>query len=157
MTFEKLYYDPSNYASYSAVDNLTRAVKPNFSRGEVVRWLESQDAYTLHRPLHRKFPRLHYNVTNIDDVWEADLIELRNLKSYNDGYSYLLVIIDVLSKYVWVEPLRDKTSNSMIKAFQRVLQKAKDEYLYTYKRTKVKNLSCTQCKNSLKKTIFVFE
>ena len=136
MTFEKLYYDPSNYASYSAVDNLTRAVKPNFSRGEVVRWLESQDAYTLHRPLHRKFPRLHYNVTNIDDVWEADLIELRNLKSYNDGYSYLLVIIDVLSKYVWVEPLRDKTSNSVTKAFQRVLAKSEGRvpvYLQTDK------------------------
>ena len=97
MAFEKLYYDPLNYASYSAVDNLTRAVKLNFSRGEVVRWLETQNAYTLHRPLHRKFSRLHYNVTNIDDVWEADSIELRNLKSYNDGYSYLLVIIDVLS------------------------------------------------------------
>jgi len=26
--------------------------------------------------------------------------ELGNLKSNNDGYSYLLVIIDVLSKYV---------------------------------------------------------
>ncbi|XP_018370163.1 PREDICTED: uncharacterized protein LOC108765815 [Trachymyrmex cornetzi] len=124
MTFEKLYYDPSHNAGYSAVDNLTRADNPNFSRGEVVRWLESQEAYTLHRLLRRKFPRLHYNVTNIDDVWEADLIELRNLKSYNDGYSYLLVIIDVLSKYVWVEPLRDKTSNCAIKAFQRVLAKS---------------------------------
>jgi len=48
MTFEKLYYDPSHYASYSAVDNLTHAVKPNFSWGEVL-WLESQDAYTLYR------------------------------------------------------------------------------------------------------------
>jgi len=36
-------------ASYSAVDNLTLTIKPNFSRREVVRWLESQDAYTLHR------------------------------------------------------------------------------------------------------------
>jgi len=115
MTFEKLYYI-EHYTSYSAVDNLIRAVKPNFSRGEVVRWLESRDAYTLHRSLRRKFPRLHYSVTNIDDVWEADLIELRNLKSYNDGYSYLLVIIDVLSKYIW--SLCDKTSNSVIKAFQ---------------------------------------
>ncbi|XP_018368781.1 PREDICTED: uncharacterized protein LOC108764877 [Trachymyrmex cornetzi] len=136
MAFEKLYYDPSHNAGYSAVDNLTRAVKPNFSRGEVVRWLESQDAYTLHRPLRRKFPRLHYNVTNIDDVWETDLIELRNLKSYNDGYSYLLVIIDVLSKYVWVEPLRGKTSNCAIKVFQRVLAKSEGRvpvYLQTDK------------------------
>ncbi|XP_018370871.1 PREDICTED: uncharacterized protein LOC108766206 [Trachymyrmex cornetzi] len=129
MAFEKLYYDPSHNAGYSAVDNLTRAVKPNFSRGEVVRWLKSQDAYMLHRSLRRKFPRLHYNVTNIDDMWEADLMELRNLKSYKDCYSYLLVIIDVLSKYVWVELLRDKTSNCAIKAFQHVLAKSEGRVL----------------------------
>ncbi|XP_067204112.1 uncharacterized protein [Linepithema humile] len=119
---EKLYYDPAHYAGYSAVDNLFRAA--NLSRSNVARWLEAQDAYTLHRPLRRKFPRMHYNVTNIDDLWEADLIELRNLKSYNDGYAYLLVIIDVLSKYVWVEPLRDKTSNSVMGAFQCVLSRS---------------------------------
>ena len=70
--------------------------------------------------MRRKFPRLHYSVTNIDDVWETDLIKLRNLKNYNGGYSYLLMIIDVLSKYVWIEPLRDKTSNNVIKAFQHI-------------------------------------
>ena len=76
----------------------------------------------------------HYNVTNIDDVWEADLIELRNLKSYNNDYSYLLVLIDVLSKYVWVEPLRDKTSNCVIKVFHRVLAKSEGRvYLQTDK------------------------
>lgn len=121
---DNLYYDPAHYAGYSATDNLSRAAKPNFSRKEVARWLESQDAYTLHRPSRRKFPRLRYNVTNIDDLWEADLIELRNLKSYNDGFSYLLVIIDVLSKFVWVEPLRDKTSNCVTRAFQNILSRS---------------------------------
>lgn len=119
---EKFYYDPAHYAGYSAVNNLFRA--SNLSRNKVTRWLETQDAYTLHRPLRRKFPRMHYNVTNIDDLWEADLIELRNLKSYNDGYSSLLVIIDILSKYVWVEPLRDKTSDSVMRAFQTVLARS---------------------------------
>jgi hypothetical protein len=132
---EKLYYDPGHYAGYSATENLSRAAKPNFSRNEVSRWLESQDAYTLHRPSRRKFPRLHYSVTNIDDVWEADLIELRNLKRYN-GYSYLLVIIDTLSKFAWVEPLRDKTCDSVIKAFQRVFARSEGRvpvYLQTDK------------------------
>jgi len=68
--------------------------------------------------------RLHYSVTNVD-VWEADLNELRNIKSYNDGYSItLLVIIDVLSKYAWIEPLRNKTSNCIIKALQRVFSRS---------------------------------
>jgi len=35
----------------------------------------------------------------------------------------LLIIIDVLSKYVWIK-LRDKMDNCMIKAFQRVLAKS---------------------------------
>lgn len=133
---EKLYYDPAHYAGYSATDNLTRAAKPNFTRKEVTRWLESQDVYTLHRPSRRKFPRIHYNVTNIDDLWEADLIELRNLKRHNDGYSYLLVVIDVLSKYVWVEASRDKTSESVTSAFQRVLERSEGRapiYLQTDK------------------------
>lgn len=116
---KNFYYDPGHYAGYSAVDNLTRAT--DLPRAEVSRWLESQDAYTLHRQSRQRFPRLHYNVSNVDDLWEADLIELQNLKRYNNGYAYLLVIIDVLSKYVWVEPLRDKTSASVINAFQRVL------------------------------------
>ncbi|XP_024867743.1 uncharacterized protein LOC112451997 [Temnothorax curvispinosus] len=122
---EKFYYDPRHYAGYSATDNLTRAAKPNFSRNKVTRWLETQDAYTLHRLSRRKFPRLHYTVSNIDDLWEADLIKLRNLESYNDEYLYLLVIIDVLiSKYAWIEPLRDKTSKHVTTAFQRVLSKS---------------------------------
>jgi hypothetical protein len=75
-------------------------------------------------------------VSNIDDLWEADLIDIRNLKSYNDGYSYLLVIIDVLSKFVWVEPLRDKTATCVTKAFQRILLRNKERrpiYLQTDK------------------------
>jgi len=68
-------------------------------------------------------------VTNVDDAWEADLIELRNIKNYNDGYSYLLVIIDVLSKYAWVESLWNKTSNYVIKAFQRVFSRSEGRVL----------------------------
>ena len=33
-------------------------------------------------------------------VWEGDLIELCSLKSYNDEFSCILVVTDVLSKYV---------------------------------------------------------
>ena len=28
----------------------------------------------------------------------------------NDGYKYLLVVIDIFSHYGWVEPLKDKTA-----------------------------------------------
>ena len=34
-------------------------------------WLERQDAYTLHKPVRKHFPRNPYIVTNAMDVWEA--------------------------------------------------------------------------------------
>ncbi|XP_020296313.1 uncharacterized protein LOC109861181 [Pseudomyrmex gracilis] len=123
-TLDKLHSNPAHYAGYSSSGNLSRAAKPNYSRKDVVCWLCSQDAYTLHRPVQQKFPRLHYNVTNVDDHWEADLIELRNLRSYNDGYCYLLTVIDVLSKFAWVELLRDKTTAQVLRAFQRMLSRS---------------------------------
>lgn len=121
-TLEKVYFDPSHEASFSGATKLVHAAKKKkISDKKTLRWLESQDAYTKHRPVRRRFPRRSYNVRNIDDVWEADLVDLRSIKDYNDGYVYLLVVIDVLSKYAWVVPLRDKTATSVTKAFTHIL------------------------------------
>ncbi|CAD6239803.1 GSCOCG00012570001-RA-CDS, partial [Cotesia congregata] len=108
----KQYYDPSNPMSYSGARNLVEKFKKNIPEEKINDWLATQDAYTRHRPTRRKVPRLHYNVNNIDDVWEADLVKIKFLKTYDDGVSFILVVIDVLSKYVWVEPLLDKTARN---------------------------------------------
>ena len=39
----------------------------------------------------------------------------------NDGYKYLLVVIDIFSRYGWVQPLKDKSSNEVVKAFDKIL------------------------------------
>ena len=120
----KLYYDPSYPASYSGVEKIATATHGTITRKNVVDWLKSQDAYNLHRPYRKKYLRANYNVDNIDDVWEADLVDLQSLKAENDNYAFLLVVIDVLSKYTWVEPLRNKTATEVKNAFERILQRS---------------------------------
>lgn len=121
-TLEKVYFDPSHEASFSGASKLLRiARKKKIKNKRALEWLETQDAYTKHKSVRHRFPRRVYNVRNIDDVWEADLVDLRSIKNYNDGYVYLLVVIDVLSKYAWVEPLRDKTAAAVAKAFTHIL------------------------------------
>ena len=88
-------------------------------------WLSNQDAFTLHDPIKRRFPRLSYNVTNIDDVWDCDLLELTSMKDYNDGYCYILVVIDVLGKFAWVKPLKDKTARNVASVFKRITDRVK--------------------------------
>jgi hypothetical protein len=41
-------------------------------------------------------------VYGIDHQWQADLVDLAKLSSYNKGFKYFLTCIDVLSRYAWV-------------------------------------------------------
>ncbi|KAG8236797.1 hypothetical protein J437_LFUL017012, partial [Ladona fulva] len=82
----KIYYDPSHPASFSGVEKLWKAVRPEMSLEQVRSWLESEEGYTLHKPIRRKFPRNKYIVDNMDDLWQADLVDMRELKSENDGF-----------------------------------------------------------------------
>ena len=109
-SFEKLYYKPHRSSAYAGADKLLRATRTKYDRQSVIEWLEGQDDYNLHKPVRHRFPRRNYNVRNFDDVWEADLMDMRSIKSYNDGYSYVLTVIDVISKYAWAKPIKDKTS-----------------------------------------------
>ena len=45
------------------------------------------------------------------------------ISTFNKGFSFLLCVIDIFSKYAWVVPLKDKKSVSIIDAFQKVLDK----------------------------------
>ncbi|XP_031784082.1 uncharacterized protein LOC116418274 [Nasonia vitripennis] len=127
--FEKKYYDPGHEAGYAGARNLLRVNTRGKSltdkeKNRIYEWLSNQDTYTLHHPICKKFSRLHYNVTNIDDVWEAELCQLTALKEANDGFCYILVVIDVLSKFVWAEPLRDKSAQTVATAIEKILKRA---------------------------------
>jgi len=49
-------------------------------------WLEEQDAYTLHRPVGKRFACNPYTVTNVRDLWEWDLLDVESYAKYNDNF-----------------------------------------------------------------------
>ena len=61
----------------------------------------------LHKPVTRKFDRRKVRVNGIDEVWAADLVDMRSLSGDNQGFKYLLAVIDVFSQYGWLVPVRD--------------------------------------------------
>jgi transposase InsO family protein len=131
-----LYYDPSKPSAFSTLANLQAAVrkakgkKP--SPGVTQEWLHQQDAYTLHKPVRKRFHRNPYTVNNIMDVWEADLLDVQNLSKYNDSYKFVLTVIDVFSKYLHAVPLKTKAAPSVTTAFQSILKDRR--YNEPYKR-----------------------
>lgn len=120
------YFTPSAPVAFSGARNILSKYKRQFPEDNINHWLDAQNAYTLHKPIRYKFPRIHYTVTNIDDLWEADLVEMRSFKTDNNGFSYILVVIDVLSKYVWVEPLKNKSAPEVLEGFKKILKRSGD-------------------------------
>ena len=69
----------------------------------------------LHAPARKNFPRRRVIVRGYDDLWQADLVEMRPYSRFNRGYNYILTVIDVLSKYAWAVPLKSKSGDEMSK------------------------------------------
>ena len=101
---------------------LNRFKPKGYTKKEVREWLQSQDTYTLHKPTRRRFPRRQVVVYGIDHQWQADLVDLGKLASYNKGCKYLLTCIDVLSRYARVVPLKDKTGKILKEAFEVIFK-----------------------------------
>ena len=57
---------------------------------------------------------MRVNVNSSDDIWAADLIDMQAFSKDNNGIKYLLTVIDIFSKFVWIVPLKRKTAFSMI-------------------------------------------
>ena len=120
-----VYYDPKRPGGYGGMERLYADVKKEgkfkISREKVKKWLMEQDAYTLHKPARRHFKRNRVIVGGIDQQWQMDLADMQSMQKFNEGYRYLLVCIDVLSKYAWVIPLKNKTGLSLVEAFKIIL------------------------------------
>lgn len=136
---EQAYYNPRRPGSYGGVQALARVAKLKRPQ-EVQEWLSHQDTYTLHKPVRRNFLRRRIIVGGLDHQFQADLIDVKNLKNDNDGFVFLLTCIDVLSKYAWVVPLENKTGTSLVKAFEDIFaQGRKPLKLQTDKGTEFRN------------------
>ena len=145
----QVYYNPKRSGSLGGVERLYRDVKKegkyDISRAQLKKWLMKQDTYTLHKPARRHYKRNRVIVGGIDELWQMDLADMQAIATDNDGYRYLLVCIDVFSKFVWVIPLKTKTGPALVtdqgteffnKHFKD-LMKAEEIQLYnTYNETK---------------------
>ena len=66
-----------------------------------------QLAEELLKPIIRKFKKRVYSGSK-DNIWDADLADMQLISKFNNGFTFLLCVIDIFSKYAWVVPLKDK-------------------------------------------------
>ena len=116
----KLFDDPKT--GFVGADKLLRRAKQHNPKITLVQVKE----FLVHNPIHQVFqkptlaktqPRIHGKVGH----YQADLTFLTRYKKHNSNYHN---VINVNTKYAYVEALRDKTQESVVNAFENIRLKA---------------------------------
>ena len=69
-------------------------------------------------------------VNGIDKIWAADLADMTALSKNNEGINFLLLVIDIFSKYGWIVPLKNKKGETMANALTTIFKERKPGKLW---------------------------
>ena len=140
----EIYFNPSHPGAFSGPYKLYQILKQTGQKvtyTQVKKWLQDQDAFSLLQPVKYKFKRRRVITQGIDDLWDTDLADMGNLSKHNDDIKFFLIVIDVFSKHLWVQPLKNKQHDSVIDGFKNIFQETqrRPKLLRSDKGTEFKN------------------
>ena len=81
-------------------------------------------AEELQKPSTKKFKRRKVYARFKDNIWAGDLAEMESLCSDNKNAKYLLCVMDVSTKYTWVEILKDEKGKTFLNACIELVNKS---------------------------------
>lgn len=141
---DRLYNDPESPAGFAGVDQLWHAARKSLKhipRTAVEEYLQGHRTYGIHRPRRIHFLRSRTVPAGYLTDFQADLADMQWIARFNNGYRYILVGIDVLSKRVFAAPLKSKSAKEMVAGFERLFQNIEmlPHRVYTDKGTEFTN------------------
>ena len=99
-------------------------------------------AEELHKPIRRRFIKRKVFSKGSNHIRAADLVDMKQFAEENEGTKFLLAVIDVFSKFGWIEPLKTKKGESVALALESIFSKGrKPKFLWTDKGTKILEFS----------------
>jgi hypothetical protein len=88
-------------------------------------------ARELHRPVRRNYLTRRVELKGITDLYQADLVEMIPYSRTNNGYKYILTMINCFTKYALAVPLKTKGAANVAQALTPILKKYKMRNLQT--------------------------
>jgi hypothetical protein len=118
----ELYQNPEFPGSFSGARNFQMFLKMDKNVDvpitKIYTLLKQLPLYIMNQKRIRKFPRRKYVVTSFGQVCQADLAEMLPFNKFR----YFLLLVDLFSRHLYVEPLRRKSGPVVRKAFQKIFE-----------------------------------
>ena len=61
----------------------------------------------------------------MNDTWDVDLMDMTKFARYNNGVHYIAIFIDIFSRYLYAEPMKNKMTKTTLQAIKRVFSRSK--------------------------------
>jgi hypothetical protein len=134
----KIYKDRRNPGSFTGIDSLyreARKINGQIKKKDIVKFLEGERTYGLFKSRRLRFPRSRTFASGYYTDAQADLagrkykssfalfLDFQSLATKNEGFRYLLVLVDVLSRRVFAQPIKAKTTVAMEEAFDELFER----------------------------------
>jgi transposase InsO family protein len=85
-------------------------------------FLSKQEAHQIN--FRQKRPGFHHIIAHYPrNNFQADLLDLQKYKSVNKGHRFILVVVDVYSRYAWMFPLKTKGAHEVADRFVELFKK----------------------------------
>lgn len=116
----RAYTSPGNPIAYSSPARVAKHFQISVKKAKEI--LEHTEGYTLHREY--KSPKQYnpYYVHERREQIQGDLIDVSVISNDNNNVKFLLVLIDIFTKRLWVYPLQNKNARTMTQIMRRWLQ-----------------------------------
>lgn len=109
--------------AFSGIGRFIQNRKLKLTRKEIEDELLKIKTFAIHRGIKRKFRRRAVKVTPfIFETLAVDLKDISSISAENRGYKWILVAVCIFSKKLFTRLLKDKTGDSVLKAFQSIFR-----------------------------------
>lgn len=126
----KLYYDPKSSAAFTSANHLYRAVNKHISLNKIRDFLSAQRVYSLHKIPRKKFQRERILVYRKNELFEMDLADMTEpIAKENDGFRYIFMCIDVLSKFLYATPIQNKKPETIMRVLKDLFKKVTPRFI----------------------------
>ena len=114
--------EPSSYAGISSLLQNTLNLHPPIKKRDVTDFLKDHKSYTLHKLTPKQFLHTRIIAPKLGVIASCDLADMSLLSRYDNGYKYILVFIDVFSRFGQLTPLKRKDGNTVHKGLKKILE-----------------------------------
>lgn len=114
----KNVHDPGGLASLTA---FARSRKNAYDLKDLEKKLSKIEAFSLHRPVRRRFKRPAYIFHGPNEHYCADLIQMGQYKWHNSNYAWILVVMDSFSKKLSCVAMKTKNAEDTATAIKKAL------------------------------------